>query len=188
VAAIRVEGLAMSFGVTVALRPLDRVVPEGAVLGDLGANGAARTITIRHLLDMQRPSAGRAEIVGVDARALPAEAHRRGACVPGDANRRRRLTGGEVLRLLGRIRARVDGACRHELIDRLRLDPPERLRACSKGNRHKVLLSAALSARADLRIPDAPATGVHLLTEQAFPWVRRGGAAGGRRCSCPRSS
>lgn len=52
-----------------ALRPLDLEVAEGEVLGYLGPNGAGKTTTIRCLLGMIRPSAGRAEIFGVDAAA-----------------------------------------------------------------------------------------------------------------------
>jgi ABC-2 type transport system ATP-binding protein len=69
VTAISAEGLAKSFGATVALRPLDLEVAEGEVLGYLGPNGAGKTTTIRCLLGMIRPSAGRAEIFGVDAAA-----------------------------------------------------------------------------------------------------------------------
>ena len=83
VAAIRTVGLAKSFGATVALRPLDLEVAEGEVLGYLGPNGAGKTTTIRCLLGMERASAGRAEIFGVDARAHPAEAHRRRLCAGG---------------------------------------------------------------------------------------------------------
>jgi ABC-2 type transport system ATP-binding protein len=86
VAAVRTEGLAKSFGATVALRPLDLEVGEGEVLGYLGPNGAGKAI--RCLLGMIRPSAGRAEIFGVDAQAHPAEAHRRLAYVPGEASQR----------------------------------------------------------------------------------------------------
>jgi ABC-2 type transport system ATP-binding protein len=96
VTAISAEGLAKSFGATVALRPLDLEVPEGEVLGYLGPNGAGKTTTIRCLLGMIRPSAGRAEIFGVDAQAHPARAHRRVAYVPGEPNLWPGLTGSWV--------------------------------------------------------------------------------------------
>jgi ABC-2 type transport system ATP-binding protein len=168
VAAVRTEGLAKSFGATVALRPLDLEVAEGEVLGYLGPNGAGKTTTIRLLLGLIRPSAGRAEIFGVDAQAHPAEAHRRLVYVPGEANLWPGLTGGQALHLLGRVQGTVDAAYREELIGRFQLDPSKRIRAYSKGNRQKVLLIAALSARADLLVLDEPTTGLDPLMEQTF--------------------
>ncbi|MGZ4706110.1 MAG: ATP-binding cassette domain-containing protein [Acidimicrobiales bacterium] len=168
VAAIRTSGLAKSFGRTAALRPLDLEVAEGEVLGYLGPNGAGKTTTIRCLLGMARATAGRAEIFGVDAQARPAEAHRRVAYVPGEANLWPSLTGHETLHLLGRVQGRVDTAYRDELIERFHFDPSKRVRAYSKGNRQKVLLIAALSSRAELLILDEPPTGLDPLMEQAF--------------------
>src|SRR4051794_37580992 len=149
-AAIRTEGLAKYFGDVAALRPLDLEVGEGEVLGYLGPNGAGKTTTIRCLLGLIRASAGRAEIFGVDAQARPAEAHRRLAYVPGEANLWPGLTGGETLHLLARIQGRVDRTYQQQLIDRFQLDPSKRVRAYSQGNRQKGLLIAPLSARPDL--------------------------------------
>lgn len=168
VAAILTQGLAKSFGETVALRPLDLEVAEGEVLGYLGPNGAGKTTTIRCLLGFIRATAGHAEIFGVDAQARPAEAHRRVAYVPGEANLWPGLTGAETLHLLGRIQGYTDLAYRDELIERFRLDASKKVRAYSKGNRQKVLLIAALSSRADLLIMDEPTTGLDPLMEQTF--------------------
>jgi ABC-2 type transport system ATP-binding protein len=168
VAAIRTKGLAKSFGATAALRPLDLEVADGEVLGYLGPNGAGKTTTIRCLLGFVRATAGRAEIFGVDAQAHPAEAHRRLAYVPGEANLWPGLTGNETLYLLGRVQGHVDVAYRDELIWRFQLDPSKKVRAYSKGNRQKVLLIAALSSRADLLILDEPTTGLDPLMEQTF--------------------
>jgi ABC-2 type transport system ATP-binding protein len=117
------------------------------------------TTTIRCLLGMERASAGRAEIFGVDGQAHPAEAHRRAGYVPGEANLWPGLTGGEALHLLGRIQGKVDEGCRDELTGRFRLDPSRRVRAYSKGNRQKVLLvglSPGQPALANLRSPASP--------------------------------
>lgn len=168
VAAIRTVGLAKSFGTTVALHPLDLEVSEGEVLGYLGPNGAGKTTTIRCLLGMARASAGRAEIFGVDAQGRPAEAHRRVAYVPGEANLWPGLTGKETLHLLSRVQGRVDERYQEELVERFKFDPSKRVRTYSKGNRQKVLLIAALSSRAELLMLDEPTTGLDPLMEQAF--------------------
>jgi len=168
VTAIRTTGLAKSFGPTTALRPLDLEVAEGEVLGYLGPNGAGKTTTIRCLLGMIRATSGRAEIFGVDAQAHPAEAHRRLAYVPGEANLWPGLTGGETLHLLSQVQGQVDLGYRDELVERFELDPSKRVRAYSKGNRQKVLLIAALSSRADLLLLDEPTSGLDPLKEQSF--------------------
>ena len=166
--AIRTIGLAKSFGAAVALHPLDLEVVQGEILGYLGPNGAGKTTTIRCLLGFLRATAGRAEIFGVDAQSHPADAHSRLAYVPGEANLWPGLTGTETLHLLGRVQGHVDEHYRDELIGRFQLDPSKKVRAYSKGNRQKVLLIAALSARADLLIMDEPTTGLDPLMEQAF--------------------
>ena len=166
--AIRTEGLAKSFGGVAALRPLNIEVGEGEVLGYLGPNGAGKTTTIRCLLGMIRATAGRAEIFGIDAQTHPAQAHRRLAYVPGEANLWPGLTGKQTLHLLCRVQGWVDDVYQDELIGRFQLDPSKKVRAYSKGNRQKVLLIAALSSRADLLILDEPTSGLDPLMEQAF--------------------
>ena len=115
-----------------------------------------------------RPTAGRAEIFGLDCQRSPVEAHRRLAYVPGEANLWPSLTGAETLHLLGRVQGEVDEAYRDELVDRFDLDPDKKVRAYSKGNRQKVLLIAALMTRPDLLVLDEPTSGLDPLMEQAF--------------------
>ena len=166
--AIRTEGLAKSYGPTTALAPLDLEVAEGEVVGYLGPNGAGKTTTIRLLLGLIRPTAGRAEIFGLDCQHQAVEAHRRLAYVSGEANLWPSLTGAETLHLLGRIQGQVDRSYRDELIDRFDLDPTKKVRAYSKGNRQKLMLIGAIMTRPDLLILDEPTTGLDPLMEQAF--------------------
>ena len=166
--AIRTEGLTKRYGHADALVGLDLEVAEGEVLGYLGPNGAGKTTTIRLLLGLARPTAGRAEIFGLDCHRRTVEAHRRLSYVPGEANLWPSLTGAETLHLLGRVQGRVDVAYRDELIDRFDLDPSKKVRAYSKGNRQKVLLIGALMTRPDLLLLDEPTSGLDPLMEQAF--------------------
>ena len=166
--ALRTAGLSKRFGAVEALRELDLEIAPGEVVGYLGPNGAGKTTTIRLVLGMLRPSAGRAEIFGLDAHREAVAAHRRVAYVPGEANLWPSLTGTETLHLLGRVHGSVDTAYRSELIERFQLDPAKKVRAYSRGNRQKVLLIAALMTRADLLILDEPTSGLDPLMEQAF--------------------
>jgi ABC-2 type transport system ATP-binding protein len=166
--AIRTEGLSKRYGDVDALAGLDLEIPAGEVVGYLGPNGAGKTTTIRLLLGLARPTAGRAEIFGLDCQRRTVAAHRRLAYVPGEANLWPSLTGAETLHLLGRVQGRADPAYRDELVERFALDPSKKVRAYSKGNRQKVLLIAALMARPDLLLLDEPTSGLDPLMEQAF--------------------
>jgi len=75
--AIQTEGLTKRYDATVALDSLDLAVAPGEVYGYLGPNGAGKTTTIRLLLGLHRPTAGRAQLFGVDAWSDPVAAHRR---------------------------------------------------------------------------------------------------------------
>jgi ABC-2 type transport system ATP-binding protein len=166
--AIRADGLSKDYGAVHALAGLDLEVAEGEVFGYLGPNGAGKTTTIRLLLGLARPTAGRAEVFGLDCQRQVVQVHRRLAYVAGEANLWPSLTGMDTLGLLGRVQGHVDAAYRDELIERFDLDPKKKVRAYSKGNRQKVLLIAALMTRPDLLVLDEPTSGLDPLMEQAF--------------------
>ncbi|MGO9854698.1 MAG: ATP-binding cassette domain-containing protein [Acidimicrobiales bacterium] len=166
--AIRTEGLTKRYGTVDALSNLDLAVTPGEVLGYLGPNGSGKTTTIRLLLGLIRPTAGRSEIFGLDSQRQAVEAHRHLSYVPGEANLWPSLTGEETLHLLGRVQGAVDAHYRDELIDRFDLDITKKVRAYSKGNRQKLILVACLMGRAELLVLDEPTSGLDPLMEQAF--------------------
>ncbi len=169
--AVRTERLTKRYGAVDALKDLNLEITQGEVVGYLGPNGAGKTTTVRLLLGLARPTAGRAEVFGMDCQHQPVQVHERLAWVPGEANLWPSLTGAETLHLLGRVHGGVDTAYRDDLIMRFDLDPSKKVRAYSKGNRQKVLLIAALMSRADLLVLDEPTSGLDPLMEQEF---RRG--------------
>jgi ABC-2 type transport system ATP-binding protein len=167
-AAIQVKGLTKRYGSFTALAPLDLEVKKGEVLGYLGPNGAGKTTTIRAILGLIKPTAGSAEIFGIDSQANKVKAHKRLAYIPGEATFWPSLTGAETLHLLGRIHGEIDTAYRDELIKRFQFEPDKKVRTYSKGNRQKINIIAAFMTRADLLMMDEPTTGLDPIMEQAF--------------------
>ena len=108
VVAVRTESLSKHYGNVVALEGLDLEVGQGEVVGYLGPNGSGKTTTIRLLLGLIRPTAGRAEIFGLDCQKQVVQAHRYIAYVAGEASLWPSLTGAETLHLLGAVQGRVD--------------------------------------------------------------------------------
>jgi len=166
--AILTAGLGKRYGDTLALDGLDLTVLPGEVYGYLGPNGSGKTTTIRLLLGLHRPSAGSAELFGIDAWRDPVEAHRRVAYVAGEPFLWPALTGAETFEFLARVRGGTDRAYRELLVERFQLDTAKRVRALSKGNRQKVQLIAAFASRAELLLLDEPTSGLDPLMEVAF--------------------
>ena len=162
------QGLTKRYGETLALDSLDLEVAAGEVYGYLGPNGAGKTTTIRLLLGLHRPTAGRAELFGLDAWSEPVAAHRRVAYVAGEPYLWPSLTSAETFEFLARVRGATDVTYRDALIERFDLDTSKKVRALSKGNRQKVQLVAAFASRADLLILDEPTSGLDPLMEVAF--------------------
>ncbi len=63
---VHVEGLTKHYGAVHALDGLDLDVAAGTVYGFLGPNGAGKTTTLRILTGLARPTAGKAQVAGVD--------------------------------------------------------------------------------------------------------------------------
>ena len=166
--AISVSGLVKSYGRTRALDGFDLSVRTGEVHGFLGPNGAGKTTTIRILLGLLRADAGAARLLDGDPWRDAVALHRRLAYVPGDVTLWPELSGGEVIDLLGRLRGGLDPQRRASLLRRFDLDPRQKGRAYSKGNRQKVALVAALASDVELLILDEPTAGLDPLMEATF--------------------
>ena len=170
---IDVRGLVKTFGSVRALDGLDLAVRRGEVHGFLGPNGSGKSTTIRVLLGMLRHDAGTVRLLDGDPWHDAVALHRRLAYVPGDVSLWPKLSGGEIIDLLARLRGDHDTARRDELIDRFELDPTKKARTYSKGNRQKVGLIAALASDAELLVLDEPTSGLDPLMESEFQEVIR---------------
>jgi ABC-2 type transport system ATP-binding protein len=167
-AIIKTEKLTKYYGSHRGIVDVDLEVQEGEVFGFLGPNGAGKTTTIRLLLDLIRPSSGKAYVFGIESSADPVAIHRRIGYLPGEFALYDRLTGGQTLEYFGNLRGGGDRAYQAELIKRLELDPSRRYREYSKGNKQKVGLVAALQHKPELLLLDEPTAGLDPLVQQTF--------------------
>lgn len=151
-----------------ALKNLDLSVQPGEIFGYLGPNGAGKTTTIRILLDLIRPSSGRAMIFGQDAQQNSVELHRRIGFLPGELNLWKNLSGQQVVNYIGKVRGRLDTNYVRQLTDRLQLDLSLKVRSYSSGNRRKLGLVIALMNKPELLILDEPTGGLDPLMQQIF--------------------
>ena len=73
---VRTSGLVKRYPGTLAVAGLDLDVGEGEIFGLVGPNGAGKTTTLRILATLLKPTAGEAEIAGIDVRRNPDAARR----------------------------------------------------------------------------------------------------------------
>ena len=179
-AVIHTEQLTKSYGPHRGITELDLDVEEGEIFGFLGPNGAGKTTTMRVLMDLIRPTSGRAEVFGIETTADPVAIHRRIGYLPGEFDLYDRLTGADTIEYFANLRGSVDRAWTAELVERLDLDPSRRFREYSKGNKQKVGLILALQHRPDLLILDEPTAGLDPLVQRTFFDTVREARADGR--------
>jgi ABC-2 type transport system ATP-binding protein len=177
---IHTERLTKAYGAHRGITELDLDVTEGEIFGFLGPNGAGKTTTMRVLLDLIRPTSGRAEVFGIETTRDPVAIHRRVGYLPGEFDLYDRLTGADTIAYFGNLRGGVDQGYVAELVERLDLDPSRRYREYSRGNKQKVGLVVALQHRPDLLILDEPTSGLDPLVQQTFFELVREARAEGR--------
>ena len=168
VTAIATVGLTKRFGEVLAVDDLDLTVERGEVFGFLGPNGAGKTTTIRMLLDLARPTAGSATVLGRDTRVDAIEVHRRIGYLPGELDLPKDLTAREFLDFAADLRPAFDPAWRDDLCERFDVPLDRDLGEASTGNRQKVGLVQAFMHRPEVVFLDEPSRGLDPLVQHEF--------------------
>ena len=179
-AAIETSGLSKTYrGGIAALVDLHLRVERGEIFGFLGPNGAGKSTTIRLLLDLIRPTAGRAVLLGLDSRRDGVAARRQMGYLPGDLRLADRLTAREQLDSLIRLRDST-APLRGPLCERLELVLDRPIRELSRGNRQKIGIVQAFMHRPALVVLDEPTSGLDPLLQAEVRTLLRETAADGR--------
>jgi ABC-2 type transport system ATP-binding protein len=165
---LQLEGLVKDYGAVHAVRGIDLEVQPGEVFGFVGPNGAGKSTTIRCILDLLRPTAGRVAVFGMDPRRDGVAMRKRLAYVPGELRLPERITARHFLESVGRLRGGFDRRRLEELADRFHLDLGRAIRHLSSGNRRKVSILSAFLTDVDLLVLDEPTGGLDPLMQHEF--------------------
>ncbi len=163
VAAVRIEGVSKRLrrGV-VAVDGLDLVVPTGSVFALLGPNGSGKTISMRMLLGLVRPTSGRVLVFGEEVRPGAAVLGRVGALVDGPgfvphlSGRRNLELAVRLVHRSGRS-ADLDAAVLMTALGDA-IDRP--YSGYSHGMRYRLAIAQAMLGSPDLLVLDEPTTGM----------------------------
>jgi ABC-2 type transport system ATP-binding protein len=166
---IEVEALTKRFGSTLAVDDLSFSVHSGTITGFLGPNGAGKSTTMRAILGLVHPTAGRTAVLGAPYRELDQPNRRVGVLLetfdahPGRSGRNHL----RVLAVAGGIpTSRVDEVL--ALVD-MASAGRRRVKGYSLGMRQRLGLAAALLGDPEVFVLDEPANG---LDPQGIRWLR----------------
>lgn len=165
--AVATRGLCKRYGGETALRDVELRVPEGAVYVLVGANGAGKSTTLRLLMNLERPDAGTAEVLGLDAGLHGPRVRAQVGYVPEHHDHGPRwMTCGRLLRHVAAYYPAWDAAYADRLAGALELRLHRRVGTLSKGEARRLHLVMALAHRPPLLLLDE-------FTDGLDPLVRR---------------
>src|SRR5579859_1770563 len=159
--AIFIDKLRKAYSTVVAVDDVSLEVPRGEIFGLLGPNGAGKTTTIRMLMDIIKPDAGQARVLGE----LPGASRRRVGYLPEERGLYRSLKVLDCLGYLGELKGMSRSAARQrarELLERVELGEwgKRKVDELSRGMQQKVQLIASIIHDPELVILDEPFQGL----------------------------
>lgn len=157
---IRTEQLVKKFRRVHALNGLDLEVPEGSIYALVGPNGAGKTTAIKVLMNILRPTSGKAEVLGTASRNVAGKLF----CSIGYVSENQRLPDwmrvDAFLAYLRPFYPTWDRDLENDLVTRFDVSRDRKLKQLSRGMHMKVALASALAFRPKLIILDEPLGGL----------------------------
>lgn len=151
------KDLSKTYGSTTALSHINLDIEEGHIIGLLGPNGSGKTTLIKILNGLLTPSAGEVYIkeapVGTESKKvisyLPDHTYLGGG-----------MRVNEIIDFFKDFYEDFKPERAYDMLEKLQIDPKQKLKTMSKGTKEKVQLILVMSRRADLYILDEPIAGV----------------------------
>ena len=154
---LTLTGITKSFGARRVLDRLDLQIEPGQSVALLGANGCGKTTTLRCIVGLAKPDAGRIAIGGVDLARDPLGARRRISYLPQKSTFPATLTVRETLAAVASLRG-VGGDAVEREIDACGLTPlaDAGVGHLSGGERQRLAMAIAFLPAVDLYLFDEP--------------------------------
>lgn len=165
---IELKGLTKYYSDTTGIEDVDLKVNKGEIFGFLGPNGAGKTTTIRLLLDLLRPTEGRAFINGYDCNRESNKVKEEVEYLPGTFTPYNFLTGKEYIKFMGEFYDKDKVKRGLEMAEFLELDITRKTSEYSTGMKQKLGLIQSLMADSPLNIMDEPTSGLDPMIQQKF--------------------
>ncbi len=180
--ALEAEGLVKRFGARNAVDTLSFAVPRGAIYGLLGPNGAGKSTTLRMLVGVLAPSAGRIAIAGAP---LTREGLAHVGYLPEERGLYRNMSARAAIAYLAQLKGvpartayrRADLLLAAQGLGSVRR---KKIKTYSKGMAQKVQVLAAIAHEPDLIILDEPFSGLDPVNQRGLEDTIRAQAGAGR--------
>lgn len=163
---IQVRGLRRRFRKTYALDGIDLEVSRGCVFGLVGENGAGKTTLIKHLLGLLRAKEGTVRVFGMDPVRDAERVLARLGYLSEDRDIPHWMRVDELMRYMRAFYPSWDVQFAEELRETFGLDPEQRIKDLSRGQKAEAGLLAALAYRPELLILDEPSSGLDAVVRQ----------------------
>lgn len=181
-AALEAEGLSKRYGARLAVEDLSFQVPRGSIYGVLGPNGAGKSSTLRMIVGVLRPTAGRIALMGAPP---TRETLKRVGYLPEERGLYRGMRARAAIAYLARLKGMPAGKA-FKRADQLLADHGlgqvrhKRIKTLSKGMAQKVQVLAAIAHEPDIIIFDEPFSGLDPVNQRVLEDTIRSQAAAGR--------
>jgi len=166
--AIKIEGLHFSYGKRKVLKGVDLEVPRGSIFGFLGRNGTGKTTTIKTLLGLQKPQAGKCIVDGLNSVTETLEVRKKIGFMAEDQQMYGWMKVSRIIKWVAGFYPDWDHAFTDELAEVLGLPKNTKVKALSKGQNSSLALLLALGHRPDIVILDDPTLGLDPIARKDF--------------------
>lgn len=169
---IKTVNLTKVMGSNFSLQPLNLDIKGPGMIGYLGPNGAGKTTTLKLFTNLLYPSGGEVFIDGINVHDDPVKAMKNVSALIADPEPYNYYTVKEFLIFVGSIK----GLKESDILEQINKftetfhieDMNIRIKKLSKGNKRKVMISAALLGNSDIILLDEPSDGLDPIESKIF--------------------